>query len=92
VIDLIRDSVIYTSVYLREKFTIVSGKDVIFYRTKNHEDGIKGAILVATVTPVLNRTQLIRLNGKLNIKASEDLVLYAFSTDWNLSYDVLTSY
>jgi len=89
VIDLKRDTVIYISVYLRVKFTIISGKDVIFYITKNHEDNIIGAILAAAVTPVLNNTQLIRLNGKLNIKASEDLALYALSTDWNLFYNVL---
>jgi len=81
VIYLIRDSTIYVSIYLRVQFAIFGeSEDVMFYLTKNHEEGLKSAILVATVTPVLNEVQLVRLHGKLSIKASEDLVLFMFST------------
>jgi len=48
----------------------------MFYLTKNHEEGLKIAIMVAAVTPVPNEIQLVRLHGKLNIKASEDLGLH----------------
>jgi len=67
VIDLIRDSVIYISVYFRVKSTIVSGKGVIFYITKKHGGAYKDAILVAASTLSLNEPQLVRLHGKLNI-------------------------
>jgi len=79
VIDLLRDSTIYISIYLRVKFVKSSEEDVMFYLFKNHEEGLKSAILVATVTPVLKEIQLVRLHGKLSIKASEDLGLHVFS-------------
>jgi len=79
VVDLLRDSTIYVSIYLRIQFVIYGqSEDVMFYLTKNHEEGVKSAILVSTVTPALNEVQLVRLHGKLSIKASEDLSLYAF--------------
>jgi len=53
-------------------------EDVIFYLSKNHERDLKGAILVGAVTPVLGELQLVRLHGKLGIKASEDLTLHVF--------------
>jgi len=80
VIALIRNSVIYISVYLRVKSKIVSGKDVIFYITKKHGGAYKDAILVAAITLSLDEPQSVRLHGKLNIEASEDLVLCVFST------------
>jgi len=60
----------------------------MFYLTKNHEEGLKSAILVAAVTPVLNEIQLIKLHGKLSIKTSEDLGLYVFS-EYALSFEVM---
>jgi len=78
VIDLIRDSTIYVSIYLRVEFFSVGGsEDVMFYLSKNHARDLKSAILVAAVTPVLKEVQLVRLHGRLSIKASEDLSLYA---------------
>jgi len=47
----------------------------MFYLTKNHNANLKSAVLVATVT-----IQLVRLRGRLSIKASEDLSLHVFST------------
>jgi len=60
----------------------------MFYLTKNHKEGIKSAILVAAVTTVLNEVQLVRLHGKLSIKASEDQILNVFST-YALSFEVM---
>jgi len=48
----------------------------MFYLTKNHERDLKSAILLATVTLIINEVQLVRLHGKLNAKASEDLAIY----------------
>jgi len=87
VVDLLnRDFTIYVSIYLRVRFTYVSEETLMFYLSMNHEDGLKSAILVAAVTPGLNETRLVRLHGKLSIKASEDLTLNVFST-YALSFE-----
>jgi len=78
VIDLLRNSTIYVSIYLRVRFTFVSGANLMFYVTKNHERGPKSAILVATVNPNIDETRLVRLHGKLRIKSPEDLTLNVF--------------
>jgi len=82
VVDLIWDSVIYVSIYLRVNLFLRGDveEDVMFYLTKNHEEGLNSAILAAAVTPVPNeiQIQLVRLHGKLSIKASEDLTLNVF--------------
>jgi len=81
IIDL--RSTIYVLIYLRVQLASLHEggvEDVMFYMTKNHEIGIKSAILVAVVTPVHNETQLVRLHGRLSIKSSEDLTLHVFST------------
>jgi len=81
VIDLIRDSTIYVSIYLRVQLSLLGGLgDVMFYLTKNHDTSLKSALLAATVTPPIKNTRLIRLHGKSSIKASEDLTLHVFST------------
>jgi len=79
---LFRDSTIYVSIYIRVQFAVVSGKDAMFYVTKNHDTNLKSAILIATVTPNINQIRLISLHGKLNVKASEDMTLYVFSTGY----------
>jgi len=61
---------------------------MMFYLSKNHEEGLKNVILVAAVTPVLDEVQLVRLHGKLSIKASEDLTLRVFSA-YALSFEVM---
>jgi len=53
----------------------------MFYLSKNHERDLKSAIMVASVTPVLNEVQLVRLHGKLSIKASNDMTLNVFTPD-----------
>jgi len=79
--DLTRDSTIYVSIYLRIQLALLGGSgDVMFYLTKNHNANLKNAVLVAPVTPPINNTQLVRLHGRLSIKASEDLTLRVFST------------
>jgi len=80
VIDLIRDSTLYVSIYLRVQFYIIGDLEepVMLYLSKNHERDLKSAILVAAVTPVLDEVRLVRLHGKLSIKASEDLTLNMF--------------
>jgi len=81
VVDLLRDSTIYVSIYLRAQFVIYGKLEepVMFYLSKNHERDIKSAILVANVTPVLDEVRLVRLHWKLIMKASEDLALHVFS-------------
>jgi len=80
VIDLLRDSTIYVSIYLRVQLALLGGSgDEMFYLTKNHDTNLKSAVLVAAVTSVLE-TRLIRLHGRLSITASEDLTLHVFST------------
>jgi len=80
VIDLIRDSTIYVSIYSRVQLALLGGSgDVMFYLTKNHNTSPKSAVLVAAVTPPLSVTQLVRLHGRLSVKASEDLTLHVFS-------------
>jgi len=57
VIDPIRDSTIYVSIYLRVQLALLGGSgDVMFYLTKNHDTNLKSAVLVAAVTPPLNNT------------------------------------
>jgi len=88
VIDLLRDSTIYVSIYLRVQLALLGGAragetgsgDVMFYLTKNHNTNLKSAVLVATVTPPLKNTHLVRLHVRLSVKASEDLTLHVFST------------
>jgi len=81
VVDLIRDSTIYVSIYLRVQLALLGGLgDVMFYLTKNHDTNLQSAVLVATVTPPINNTRLIKLHGRLSIRASEDLTLHVFST------------
>jgi len=63
-------------------------EDVMFYRSKNHKEGLKSVILVATVTANTNQIRLIRLHGKLSIKASEDLTLYTVSAGY-LDFGIL---
>jgi len=55
---------------------------------KNHEEGLKSANLVAAVTPVLDEVRLVRVHGKLRIKASEDLILHVFLA-YALSFEVM---
>jgi len=88
IVDLFRDSTIYVSIYLRVMFVRASEKDEMFYLSKNHEEGLKSAILVATVTPVLKEIQLVRLHDKLIIKALEDLGLHVFSA-YNIGIGIL---
>jgi len=88
VVDLLLDFTIYVSIYLRVRFIYVSGETLMFHLSKNHEESLKSAILVAAVTPGLNETRLVRLHGKLSIKAPEDLTLNVFST-YALSFEVL---
>jgi len=81
VIDLLRDSTIYVSIYLRVQLALLGRlEDVMFYLTKNHDTTLKNAVLVAAVTPVINETRLIRLHKRLSIKSSEDVTLHVFST------------
>jgi len=89
VIDLLRDSTIYVSIYLRVRFTFISGENLMFYVTENHERDLKSAVLVASVTPARNEIRIVRLHGKLSIKASEDLMLYFYSTGIMLSFEVM---
>jgi len=52
--------------------------------------GLKSAVFVATLTtPVVRRVQLVRLHGKLSIKASEDLTLHIFSAKYDLGLEVM---
>jgi len=81
VIYLLRDSTVYVSIYLRVRFSFISREPMMLYLSKNHEGDIKSAVLVAAVTPDIDGIKLVRLHGKLSIKASEDLMLYSFSTD-----------
>jgi len=91
VIDLLRDSTIYVSIYLRVRFSSApSGIDLMFYLSKNHEEGLKSAVLVgATVTPSVSVAQLVRLHRKLSINASEDLTLHVVSPGYIFDYEVL---
>jgi len=50
----------------------------MFYLSKNHERDLKSAVLVAAVKYITDDTQLVRLRGKLSIKALEDLSLNVF--------------
>jgi len=85
VVDLLRDSTICVSIYLRVTFVRVSEVDV----TKNHYTNLKSALLIATISPKSGETRLIILHGKLNVKASEDLTLYLFSAAAYLYFKVL---
>jgi len=53
VVDLLRDSTIYVSIYLRVKLDIYFGEseDVMFYLSKNHESDLKSAVLVPLLLP-----------------------------------------
>jgi len=81
VVDLLRYSTIYVSIYLRVQFVIYGKFEeaVMLYLSKNHEIDLKSAILVAAITPVLDEVRLVRLHGNLSIKAPEDLTLHVFS-------------
>jgi len=55
----------------------------MFCLSRNHEYGINDAILVVTVNNYTNYvvgvSHLVRLHGKLNIEALEDLMLHVVS-------------
>jgi len=61
----------------------------MFYVTKNHERDLKSAVLIAAVTPDIKGVKLVRLHGKLSIKASEEVMLYVSSTGIILSFKVM---
>jgi len=80
---------------LRVQFTIYAsvGEDAMLYLSKNHEEGLKiavlaGATVTPTVTPSVSGAQLVRLHGELSIKASEGLTLHTFSAN-TIDYEVM---
>jgi len=69
VVDVIRDFVIYISLYVRVMLPVIVLEPVMFDLSKNHDKDPSNAVLASEVTSTPSGIQSVRLQGRINVTA-----------------------